>query len=459
MNVARPIPVASTPAPAPTSINRAIFRAAVSVGAAGVIVKLVATLKEVAVASVYGRSDAMDAFLAAALIPGLLVNLISESMNQALVPTLVRVREQEGHAPAQNLLSSSMLAMCVLLGLASAVMALAAHAFFPLIASNFAPAKLALAIRIFYALLPIVLLTGIATNCTAVLNILDRFALPALAPAVISIAVLVGALLFGARLGIWAIVYATLVGTLLHALIVILMMEFRGFRFRLSWHGIDPAAREVAGQYGPVLLSSVVASGGLLVDQSMAAMLPAGSVSALVYANRFVSVVLTLLAGAVSTAVVPYFSTMVARRDWPACRHTLRTWFAITALGSVPIAALLIAGARPLVRIALEHGRFGPRDTTVVAAVLAMYAIQIPFYVTSRVYYRFLVAMRRTDLILYCGILNLALDIVLNLVLMRWFGVAGIALATSLWTITTLLYLWFWSRRLLNRASASEAAA
>ena len=67
-------------------------------------------------ASVYGRSDAMDAFLAAALIPSLLVNLISESMNQALVPTLVRVREQEGRERAQQLLSSSMLWMCLLLG-------------------------------------------------------------------------------------------------------------------------------------------------------------------------------------------------------------------------------------------------------------------------------------------------------------------------------------------------------
>ena len=66
--------------------------------------------------------------------------------------------------------------------------------------------------------------------------------------------------------------------------------------------------------------------------------------------------------------------------------------------------------------------------------VLMMYAIQIPFFVSSRVFYRFLVALRRTDLIFYCGALNLALDIVLNLVLMRWMGVAGIALATSLWT-------------------------
>jgi putative peptidoglycan lipid II flippase len=150
---------------------------------------------------------------------------------------------------------------------------------------------------------------------------------------------------------------------------------------------------------------------------------------------------------------------MIAARDWARCRHTIRTWVRLTALASVPIAALLIAGARPLVRVALQHGKFGPCDTNVVASVLAMYAIQIPFFVVSRVYYRFVVAMRRTDLILYCGIINLALDIVLNLVLMRWFGVAGIALATSLWTVSTFFYLWYWSRKLLARAFAAEATA
>ncbi len=382
MNVVRQIPIVP-PIAAPArafSVNRTIFRAAVSVAAAGVFVKLVATLKEIGVASVYGRSDAMDAFLAAVLIPSLLVNLISESMNQALVPTLVRVREQEGRDRAQQLLSSSMLWMCLFLGAACVVMAFSARGFFPLIASHFAPAKLQLAVRLFYALLPMVVISGIATNCTAVLNTLDRFALPALTPAVISISILVGALLLGGRFGIWAMVYATLAGSLLHAIIVAWMMQARGYRFRLRWHGMNQATREVAGQYGPVLLSSVVASGGLLVDQSMAAMLIAGSVSALVYANRFVSVVLTLLAGAVSTAIVPYLSRMIAHRDWAGCRHTLRTWVRLTALVSVPIAALLIAGARPLVRVALQHGQFGPRDTAAVASVLAMYAIQIPFF-------------------------------------------------------------------------------
>jgi putative peptidoglycan lipid II flippase len=441
------------------SVNRRIFRAAASVAAAGILVKVVATFKEFSVAGVYGRSDAMDAFLAAALIPGLLINLISESMNQALVPTLIRVKEREGHERAQQLLSSSMLWMCVLLCAVSVAMALGARSVFPLIASHFPAAKLDLSVRLFYGLLPVVLITGIATNCSAVLNTFDRFAFPALAPVVIPLAIIVGALLLSSSLGIWAMVYATLAGALIHAVIVAWMMDANGYRFRMRWHGMNDATREVAHQYGPVLLSGVVASGGLLVDQSMAAMLPAGSVSALVYANRFVSVVLTLLAGAVSTAVVPYFSRMIAVRDWAGCRHTIRTWVRLMALVSVPVAAGLIAGAHLLIRVTFQHGAFGVHDTAVVTPVLAMYALQIPFFVCSRVFYRFIVAMRRTDLILYCGVLNLGLDVILNLVLMRWMGIAGIALATSLWTVSTFLFLWYWSWKLLPASTSKEVAA
>jgi len=234
------------------------------------------------------------------------------------------------------------------------------------------------------------------------------------------------------------------------------MMDAHGYRFRLRWHGMTEATREVGRQYGPVLLSGAVASGGLLVDQSMAAMLPAGSVSTLVYASRFVSVVVTLLAGAVSTAVTPHFSRMIARQDWAGCRSTLRTWVRLTLLVSAPLAASLMAGSHLLIRITLQHGAFGPRDTAAVTPVLAMYALQIPFFVSSRVFYRFLLAIRRADLILYCGILNLVLDIVLNVILMRLFGVAGIALATSIWTVCTFFLLWYWTRKLLRRESRQE---
>lgn len=441
-----------------SSFNRLILRAAASLGAAGIAVKLVAVGKEMAVAGVYGRSDAIEAFFVAVLIPTLLINLLSESMNQALVPIFVRVRDLEGREHAQQLFSNAMLWMLALLTMVSLVMAIAAGQIFPLIFFHFSQPKMELAVRLFYGVLPVVGLTGVATLCTGVLNTFDRFALPALAPMVNSVAVMVGALLLGGRLGIWALVYATVLGALAHVALVGGLLRRHGMRLRLRWYGMTEATREVGRQYAPVLLSGVVASGGLIVDQAMAAMLPAGSVSALVYANRFVSVILTLLAGSMSAAVTPYFSEMIAHGDWDECRRTLGTWVRVTLLVSGLVGMALMLGGNLLVRVTLQHGAFGPCDTAVVTRVLIMFAIQIPFFAASRVYYRFLVALRRTDLIFYCGAINLGLDVVFNLVLMRWFGVAGIALATSLWTVSAYLFLWYWTRKLLPDAKSAEAA-
>ncbi len=429
--------------------NRRILRAAVLVSGGALLVKAAAVLKEVTLAGLFGRSDAMDAFVVASLLPALLVNLIAESMNQALAPTLVRVQETEGHARAQELLWSAMGWMCALMAVATGGLALGARGILPLLAWHFAPGKLALTIRLFEALLPLAFLAGIASNCTAVLSTQERFGLPALAPAVIPLTIVAGTCAGSGRLGIWALVWATLGGTLLHTMLMAGMMASRGYRLRLGWPGMTEPLREVARQYGPVMLSGAVASGGLLADQAMAAMLPAGSVSTLAYAGRFVSVALTLLAGAISTALTPYLSSMIARQDWAGCRHTLRTWTRLAALVSACVAVMLMAGAHGLVRVALQHGMFGARDTAAVTPVLALSALQIPFFVTSRVYYRFLVAMRRTDLVFYCGLINLVLDVALNLLLMDWWGVAGIALATSLWTMSTLLFLGYWAHRLL----------
>ncbi|KAA6464692.1 hypothetical protein DYQ86_01640 [Acidobacteria bacterium AB60] len=439
----------------PNAYGQKIVRAAVSVTAASLLVKVIATVKEIVLAGVYGRSDAMDAFLAALLIPNLLVNVISESMNQALLPTLVRVRLREGEERAQELLSNAMARLVALLAVICGVMAFTARLFFPIITWGFPAAKVDLCVRIFWMLLPTVLITGMATNGAAVLNTLERFVLPALAPAVVSILVITGALLLHRQLGIWAVVGATVLGTAAQQVAIARSMARQGYPLRWHWGATGEAEREVQRQYGPVLLSAVVASAGLLVDQALAAALPAGSVSSMAYAGRFVGVVLTLIAGAASSALAPYFSMMAAQSDWKACRVTLRRGMLASAAATLPISLAMIAGAPALVRITLQHGVFGARDTAEVGRVLAMYALQIPFFAASRVDYRFVLAMRRTDLVLRCGVLNLVLDVALDLVLMRYFGVAGLALATSLWAVSTWVFFRVCAQRLLAQAEAS----
>jgi putative peptidoglycan lipid II flippase len=444
-------------AAARASVSRRVLQATGWLVAAGVAVKSAALVKEIVVAAAYGRSDAMDAFLAAFLIPTLLINIVAESLNQALVPVIVRVRLCEGAGPARRLFSNAVSAAGVMLAGAAAVIALTARMLLPLVASNFSPSKLELALQLFYVLLPCLALGGMASLFSAVLNTAEKFVLPALAPILISFTIVTSTVSLRGSLGIWALALGTLAGTGFQALLLGAATHANGYPVRPRWHGADAATREVASRFWPLLLSAVLACGGLLVDQAMAAMLPPGSVSGLVFAGRFVSVSLALIAGAISTALGPALSALVAQRDWIACRAAVRSWSIRSAAISVPLAVVLMAGAPLIVRLTLQHGAFGANDSSVVAPVLAMSAIQIPFFVVSRVFYRFIVAMGRNDLIFYCGAINLALDIVLNIVLMRIMDVAGIALATSLWTVATFGFLWYWSAKLL--ASSSEAQA
>lgn len=433
-----------------------VAQAAVWVTIVIAFVKVASTLKEFVVAGAYGRSDMMDAFLAAFIIPNLLVNLLAESMNQALVPSLIRVRLQDGRQRAQQLWANSLARSMALLLLTSVFAAIVAPFSFRLIAWNFSPAKLELSIHLFYALLPFVVLSGISANCSAVLNSVYRFLVPAVAPVLIPLLSVLAIFFFARSLGIWALIIGTLGGALLQLLIVTGALRGSGYSFKIHFAKTRNEDRQVTRQFVSIMLSSVIASGGLIVDQALAATLPSGSIAALAFGGRFISVACAVIAGSVASTVSPHLATLNAQSDWEAVRSALRCWTRRMLMVSVPTALCLILGSRLLIRITLQHGAFTATDTPLVASVVSLYALQIPFFAVSRVHYRFLLAMNRSDLILYCGIVNLVLDVVLDLVCMRWMGVAGLALATSLWTIFTWAFLAFWSRQLLRRAEFTE---
>src|SRR5438445_4345924 len=115
----------------PFSANQKIFRAMVVVGACSVVAKLAGTGKELAVAGWFGRSDALDAFLIAFLLPSFVVGIVAGSLNGALIPVFVHVRQEQGRDAAQRLFSSVMvLSLAGLTGVA-VLLALFAPLFLP----------------------------------------------------------------------------------------------------------------------------------------------------------------------------------------------------------------------------------------------------------------------------------------------------------------------------------------
>ena len=441
----------------PKTANHKIFRAAVIVATCSLGVKVVATFREATVARVFGRGDAVDAFILAYLVPSYFVAILAGSLNQALVPTYVQVRDTKGQKAADRLFTSVLLQSTGLLCSVCLALAVLGRLILPHLASGFSPEKLALTLHLYYAILPIVIIGGVSAHCSSVLNAERRFAFAAFTPIITPIVTTAGVLSLAPVFGPWVLACGIVSGAFLECSVLVLLLKTYNIRLTLGEPFTESGLVQVRKQYLPLIVAGVLGSGAIVIDQAMAAMLSPGSVAALNYGNKIISVVLNLMSISLTTAAIPYLSEMAAAENWSGCRRTLNTYSKLLLGLSIPLTLLLILGSRLIVRVLLQRGAFTAADATIVAHVQAMYALQMPFFAVNILIVRVLTVMKRNDIIMYSAGLNLVLDVILNLVCMRFFGVAGIALSTSLFYVASFFVMGTAVHVLLQRAEKNSS--
>jgi len=441
------------------SVNRKVFGVAMIVGTMTMGIKLASLIKESVVAAAFGTGNAYDAFIIALLVPTTIVNMLSGSLNAALIPTYIEIREQEGSPAAQRLYTTILMwNMILLLGL-SLAMAASVRLWLPLIASGFDPAKLALARKLVYWSLPIMVMTGFSTTWGALLNAGDRFALVAIAPALQPLAIILCLGLFCRTWGIYALMAGTLLGVLLETTILGVMLARRGHSLMPRWHGVTAAFRKVLAQYGACIAAAFMMSGTGLVDQAFASSLGPRSNSSLAYGSKLVALVLSLGATALGTAILPQLSRMVAAKNWGGIRKFLRFYSTVIMGVTIPGTLVLIGLSTFLVRTMYQRGSFTAADTGLVVQIQIFYLLRIPAATCGVLVGRTLTALRANHFLLIMSFGAFTINALLDWAFMKRFGIAGITLSTSACSTFTFICLSLAMYRLLNRKAAESPAA
>ncbi|MUG98980.1 murein biosynthesis integral membrane protein MurJ [Scytonema sp. UIC 10036] len=433
------------------SINRQILGAAIVVTICTILVKVVAFSKESIVAWKFGTNDFVDAFLIATVVPNFIVNVIAGSLNAALIPTYIKVREQESPKASEELLSGTLLCSLVLLVITTLLIIATACFYFPWMTLGFNDEKLALTYKLFYVITPVVILSGIITLLSAVLNAGERFVLTALSPLMTPVVTIMLLLLFGQLLGIFALAIGLIGGAILELILLWVVLHRRGFVLRPKWFGLSPALRQVVKQYSPAMMGALLMCSSVLVDQSMAATLAPGSVAALNYASRVSSFPLMLGATAISTAATPYLSKMVASSDWQGVNHTLRSYLKLIFLITVPFTGLLVFLSEPIVQLLFQRGAFTAQETHFVAKILSAFALQIPFYIAGIFIVNLLISLCLNHILMWVSVLNLLINICLNYLFMQGLGIQGIALSTSCVYLFSFFYMLLFVNKYLKK--------
>ena len=426
--------------------NQQIARAAGTVMLAFIISNLVGVARGVVITNAFGTSAQFDSFNAANRIVELLFNLVAGgALGSAFIPTFTGFLTRKDQAGAWRLASGVINLIFLVLVLISALAWVFAtqivqQGLFLLVPES-DPIQEALTISLLRTMLPAVIIFGLSGLVMGILNAHQIFLLPAIAPAMYSLGMILGTLFLPESWGIQRLAIGVLMGALLHLLVQIPRL------FRLPermYHTIlglrDKAVIEVFKLMGPRLLGVAVVQINFIVNTIIALGQPEGSVSAITLAFSLMLMPQMAIAQSAAIASLPTFSAQVALGKLEEMRSSLASTLRAVLLLAIPATAGLILLRFPLVELLYQRGEFTARSTELVAWALLWFAAGLVGHALVEILSRAFYALHDTRTPVTVGVVAMGLNIVFSLFFtdlfaqIGWMPHGGLALANSLAT-------------------------
>lgn len=193
---------------------------------------------------------------------------------------------------------------------------------------------------------------------------------------------------------------------------------------------------------GPVFISTGVNQLNSIVDRSMASGLVEGSVSALNYSSEVANMVTQVVILSLTTILYPKMTELFAKNDIKEKNTFTLSYINVVSLLVLPLAALIFMFSKEIVQILFGRGAFDENTVLFVSRALKIYALGIVGASFRDVLNKVFYSMKDTKTPMINGTIAVAVNIGLNVVLVRSFEYLGLAFATSISaTVCTILLL------------------
>ena len=452
-----------------------MLRGLLSFSSMTMVSRVLGLVRDISMSHVFGASAATDAFVIAFRIPNFMRRLFAEgSFSTAFVPVFTEVKETGTREQLKELLAR----VSGTLGGVLLVVTGLGIVFAPQVASMFAPGaldnphKFDLTTDLVRLTFPFIFFVSLNALAAGVLNSFHRFALPALAPVILNLCMIGGALWLAPRLQvpIMAMGWAVLVAGVLQWLFLLPAVRQLGLLQRPRWGWNHPVVRRIMRLMVPTLFGSSVAQLNLLLDTVVISFLVTGSQTWLWQATRFLELPLGVFGVALGTVILPSLSRHHVGTDREGFSRALDWGLRITLLIALPamLALLLLAG--PLVATFFQNGKFTAFDARMAAMSVLALSAGLPAYALVKVLLPAFYSRQDTRTPVRAGVVALVANMLFNVlfiaVLFRlwatpaqlagsWLqGIAqvpglhvGLAIASSLSSYVNFLLLWHWLKR------------
>ena len=275
------------------------------VGGITLLFKGISFYKEVLIASSLGLSLVLDTFLIAMLVPGFINSVFLGSFKNAFIPNYIAESKTGNNiAPFQAM-------GFVVTGGSSLVFILIAYlatdVFLEILFPGHDLAYYELVRTQLYYVLPCILLWGLGALLAGLLNINDEFKAATSSSIFLPVTIIICLLFFKESLGKYVLAIATLIGSILGFIYLLMVCYSRGI-IKIALPDFRNAnGRIMLAQVPAKVTSSFLSGMHSVIETYFAAQLIVGSVSALSYGKRLTVFTIGILSVSMSNVLLPYF--------------------------------------------------------------------------------------------------------------------------------------------------------
>ncbi len=293
--------------------KKRITKAAGTMSIATLISRILGYVKDMILARYFGATGLSDTFFVAFRIPNLLRELFAEgSMSSAFIPVLTEYQTKKGHEEAKRLVRITFTFILIFVG----VICLLGIIFAPSIVSAIAPGflktpeKFSLTVFLTRLMFPFLLFISLAALVMGALNTKRIFFMPALAPAMLNVTIIVTVLFFASRMQqpIIAVALGVALGGFVQFAFQVPSFFKNGYSLAPQYDFKHSGLKQMFILILPATMGMAVSQINIFVSTIFASFLPEGSVTYLYYSMRLMQFPIGIFGVAMGMAVLPSLS-------------------------------------------------------------------------------------------------------------------------------------------------------
>lgn len=402
--------------------------------------QLISFVREAIFAAYYGVSVAADAYVIATQVPVTLFAVVGVSLTTTVLPIYTKKNKSEGSGAANSFINN----MISIFSIVSIILVIIGIIFAPQIVNIFAPsfsenAKL-LTVKLTRIIFPIVIFSSLFNIYKAIHNAYESFFIPVIAVYIQSIVISTAIVVFGKKFGIYPAALATVVAGGLEMCFLAYTIR-RKYVYRFYINVFDPEIENVLKLIGPIILGVGIAEVNRVIDRMLASGAGEGAVASINYASKLINVFSGLLVSGLSVVCFQKFTELYASNKIETLLLQFLKYIKLACFFTIPISCGLLVMSNEAVTIVFGRGEFNESAVLSTAFVFLFYCIGLTFIVLRELGTKVFYAMHDTKIPMFNSAIGVAINIVLNIVLVKKMGAAGLALATSISSCTICVML------------------